>query len=763
MNQETAMASDSGKKAFEQAIGSTTILNALPMGVFCCDRDGLIRYYNERAAELWGFEPELGDPNSLFNPAKRLFDPNGEPLSADKTPMAEALKNGKPVRDRHLLVGRPNGERLLVLVNVDPLFDDEGKLAGAVNCFQDISDLADTQEALKNRTDDLIKAEERTRRSEQHFRDVLDALPAAVYTTDPQGRITYYNQACVELSGRTPALLSDEWCVSWKLYHPDGRPMPHNECPMAITIKEKRAIRGEEAIAERPNGAQVRFAPWPTPLFDADGRLTGAVNMLIDITERHAAEVQSAHLAAIVSSSDDAIVSKTLDGRIRSWNAGATRLFGYTPEEMIGEPIIKIIPLELRSEEDEIIARLRRGERIEHFETERVTKTGERVHVSLTVSPVHDKYGRVIGASKVARDITERKRAEEMQRLLMGELNHRVKNTLATVQSIANQMARSIRSPSEFAAGFAGRIQALACAHGLLTQSAWQGASMLPLVRDQLLVDGEKDDRISFSGPPIQLEPQPALHLALVLHELGTNARKYGALSTPEGSLSIDWEVRSNRGRHLLLWWRESGGPEVIAPQESGFGTTLIEKSLASDGGQATVRYRAQGLECDIVLPLPERATQIFSRPLSPDVPASPASKPSEPPTVLRNARVLLIEDEPLIAMDMADTLAEAGCIVVGTAPTVPEAMRLIANSEFDAALLDANLGGEPVDEVAAALTRKGKPFAFVTGYGRATLPEAFRQAPLVNKPLMRDAAIHAIESLLAQDNDILQLRPKKA
>lgn len=762
MNQDMA-ASDNSKKAFEEAIGSTAILNSLPIGVFCCDRNGVVRYYNSRAAELWGFEPELGDSYHLFNPAKRLFEADGKPLSAVKSPMADALATGKPVRDRHLFIGRPNGERLLVFVNVDPLFDAEGKLAGAVNCFQDISDLARAQEALKNRNEDLIKAEERTLRSERHFRDVLDALPAAVYTTDPKGRITYYNKACVELSGRTPTLLSDEWCVSWKLYRPDGTPLPHNECPMAVTIRERRAIRGEEAIAERPDGGQVRFAPWPTPLFDVDGELTGAVNMLIDITERHNAEVQSAHLAAIVASSDDAIISKTMEGRIRSWNAGATRLFGYTAEEMIGQPILKIIPPELWPEEEDIISKLKRGERIEHFETERVTKSGERVHVSLSVSPVHDKFGRVIGASKVARDITERKRAEEMQRLLMGELNHRVKNTLATVQAIANKMARSSRSPVEFATGFSGRIQSLACAHGLLTKSAWQGAAMLPLIRDQLLIDGEEDERISFSGPSIQLEPQPALHLALVLHELGTNARKYGALSTPQGRLSIDWEVRAGKGRQLLIWWRESGGPQVNSPQERGFGTTLIEKSLASDGGRAEVRYKAQGLECDIILPLPDRVTQIFSRTSLAPPAASSVQKLPETAPALHNARILLIEDEPLIAMDMSDTLEEAGCIVVGTAPTVDEAMRLIANCEFDAALLDANLNGDPVDEIAATLTRKSKPFAFVTGYGRDALPEAFRQAPLVNKPLMRNAAVQAIEGLLAQDNDIVRLRPVQA
>src|SRR3546814_9398265 len=144
-----------------------------------------------------------------------------------------------------------------------------------------------------------------------------------------------------------------------------------------------------------------------------------------------------------------------------------------------------------------------------------------------------------LGASQVGRDIRERKRAEELQQLLIGELNHRIKNTLATVQSIANQMARTHVRPKDFAVSFAGRIGSLAQAHGLLTQSSWQSADIMPLVRDQILLGGDEDDRISCSGPSVALEPQAALHLALVLHELGTNARKYGALSVPGGRLAV--------------------------------------------------------------------------------------------------------------------------------------------------------------------------------------------------------------------------------
>src|ERR1044071_3891907 len=165
--------------------------------------------------------------------------------------------------------------------------------------------------------------------------ELLDALPVAIYTTDAEGRITYYNEAAASLWGCRPELWSDRWCGSWKIFWPDGRPLPHDECPMAVTLKTGEPVRGVEAIAERPDGTRVNFLPYPTPVRDASGRLTGAINLLMDITERHANEVHAARLAAIVATSDDAIVSKTLEGTVTSWNAAATRLFGYAPEEII--------------------------------------------------------------------------------------------------------------------------------------------------------------------------------------------------------------------------------------------------------------------------------------------------------------------------------------------------------------------------------------------------------------------------------------------
>src|SRR5579883_214636 len=263
-------------------------------------------------------------------------------------------------------------------------------------------------------------------RDEQAAREVLDRLPAAIYTTDAAGRVTYYNQAAVELAGRRPDLGKDEWCVTWRLYRPDGTPLPHDQCPMAVALKENRTVRGAEAILERPDGTRVPFLPFPTPLRDAEGRLVGAVNLLIDITDRKEAESARAYLAAIVDSSDDAIVGKDLNGIVRSWNRGAEAIFGYRAEEMIGRPITTIFPPDRLTEEDEILARLRRGERVDHFETVRRRKDGRLIDVSLTISPVRDSTGRITGASKIARDITEKRRAEAALCDLNDNLERRV-------------------------------------------------------------------------------------------------------------------------------------------------------------------------------------------------------------------------------------------------------------------------------------------------------------------------------------------------
>jgi PAS domain S-box-containing protein len=285
---------------------------------------------------------------------------------------------------------------------------------------------------------------------------LLDAIPVAIYITDAEGRITYFNAAAVELSGRTPELGVDQWCVTWKMFTADGTPLPHDQCPMALALKGGKITEGIECLAERPDGTQFWFMSYPNVLRDSDGRITGGINLLVDITARKIAQAEmdrSARLhSSIVDSSDDAIISKSLDGTITSWNKSAERLFGYAAEEAIGKPVTMLMPPDRLEEEPKIIARLKQGERVDHFETIRCRKDGTLLDISLTISPVRDAKGTIVGASKIARDITDRRLAEAELRRVNQDLeqfafsaSHDLQEPLRNVKIYSELLTRRYR------------------------------------------------------------------------------------------------------------------------------------------------------------------------------------------------------------------------------------------------------------------------------------------------------------------------------
>jgi PAS domain S-box-containing protein len=253
-------------------------------------------------------------------------------------------------------------------------------------------------------------------KTDQIFRNFLNILPVAVYTCDKNGYITYYNECAKKIWGRQPEIGKDLWSGSIKTLTVDGNPLPLDECPMALTLKTGKEVSKQEIIIERPDGTRLNIVPYPRPIFDENGKLEGAINMLLDVTRQRGDEEKAARLKMIVQYSNAAIISKTLNGIVTSWNPAAQQIFGYTADEMIGQPIIKLIPHDLYHEEEQILSKLRRGEIIEHMETTRITKDGRLIDIALTVSPVRDESGKIIGVSKIARDITNSKRAERLIR-----------------------------------------------------------------------------------------------------------------------------------------------------------------------------------------------------------------------------------------------------------------------------------------------------------------------------------------------------------
>jgi PAS domain S-box-containing protein len=434
------------------------------------------------------------------------------------------------------------------------------------------------------------------------LRAALGQLPTAIYITDAEGWITYYNEAAAALWGHAPALGASRWCGSKALYRLNGQPLPHGECAMAVALKELRPMHGVEAVAERPDGTRVPVVAYATPLFDDCGTPMGAINMLMDSRNRSHGDLYAQHLVSIVESSDDAIVSKTLDGIITSWNKGAESLFGYRADEAIGKSITILFPPDRLDEEADILARIRRGEHIQHYETVRRHKNGSLIDISLTVSPVKDDAGNVVGASKIARDITERTRLQEQQKLLLSEMRHRIKNSLTTVQAIAMQTLHSITEAERDA--FTGRIQSLARTHELLTEESWHGAALSDVVHRALEAFREEyRERIGIAGDGRPwLDSEKSLLLAMVLHELATNAVKHGALSTDKGRVDITLANHDPASAQVL--WQESDGPEVTEPKHKGFGSRLIERALGGELGHAQMAFDPRGVMCTLVLKL---------------------------------------------------------------------------------------------------------------------------------------------------------------
>ena len=299
-------------------------------------------------------------------------------------------------------------------------------------------------------------------------------------------------------------------------------------------------------------------------------------------------------LAAIVESADDAIVSKDLNGIITSWNKGAERLFGYTAEETLGKPVTMLIPPDRLDEEVQILERIKRGERTEHFETVRQRKDGSLVEISLTASPIRTSEGDIIGASKIARDITERKRSHDRQLFLLRELQHRTQNLFAVIQSVVNRSLVEGYTLDEAKKVLNGRLQALSRAHAMLTDAAWQGASLAEIIKREL---NGFSTHVSLSGCDIALTTPAAQQFALLVHELATNAVKYGALSVANGHVSIEGDVRRTNGDGVFSFlWKESGGPRVSAPRRTGFGSSILLDAARHFGRHVALDYNPQGL-----------------------------------------------------------------------------------------------------------------------------------------------------------------------
>jgi two-component system CheB/CheR fusion protein len=372
-------------------------------------------------------------------------------------------------------------------------------------------------------------------------------------------------------------------------------------------LRTLAVIEREVSILEQSLFFLMRIRPYRT----VDNKVDGVVITFVDITERKQGEAARAHLAAIVESSQDAIIGHDLNDSITSWNSGAKRMFGYGADEIIGTNIGILVPPNRPAEEAGILQRVSRGQHIEHFETERARKDGQTIEVSLSISPVKDRSGRTIAASTIARDFTQRKHIEDQRNLLLAELDHRVKNTLMIISSLVAQTIKTTDSPEAFGKIIEGRIQALSRVHNLLNLHDQTHAELRAVVAGEIAAFGTgKEGRVVINDEVrVCLTAKATQTLAMAFHELCTNAVKYGALSTSGGAVQIGWQVtNSTQPTRLKIEWSESGGPPVVPPTRRGFGSQLIER-IVNYELQANVQrdFLAEGVQCTIEFPLTEK------------------------------------------------------------------------------------------------------------------------------------------------------------
>lgn len=458
---------------------------------------------------------------------------------------------------------------------------------------------------------------------------------------------------------------------------------------------------------------------------------------------KHQSETREQRL--IDAAEDFAIYELDQDGRILTWNRGAERLKGWTAEEIIGREYHVLHTPEQRAygfpgRELKIAAETGRYEE----EAARMRKDGSVFTAHVILFPIRDEGGETTGFVKITRDITEKKANEEAQALLAREVDHRAKNAMAVAQALVSMTKAS--SVDGFAQAVRGRLAALSRAHSLLSQHGWRGGPLEEVIKDEL-ASFARSDRVHVSGPPLHLNPHAIHPLSLMFHELATNAVRHGALAK-DGTVSVTWSLSGNS---ISIEWREAGGSKASPPAVGGFGTKLIQQVSARQlGAHVAFDWRAEGLVARVDLP----KALLTDMPLSQTHAREPVIPAAADPVASNDRdadapRILLVEDEELIAIELQRELRQRGWSIIGHASTLSEAEDLLSTKSVDAAVLDVNLRGTAVYPFAETLTRRQIPFVFCTGYGVADPKGGFPNVPILQKPCTPAAVSGALAGLL--------------
>jgi PAS domain S-box-containing protein len=596
------------------------------------------------------------------------------------------------------------------------------------------------------------RVQERTADLEQReaeLRLIADAVPALVSYVDGEERYRFVNKAYEDWFGRGRDAVQGRTV----------REVVGDEAYQVAVDHVAKALAGEHVVYQavlpyRDGGARHVDAQY-IPHLGPDGRTRGFYAFVVDVTERErsaaALRESEARYRALAEAIAAVIWITPPDGLVSDmprWRA----LTGQTVEEVRGWGWLEALHPDHRARTAELWRRCVESGTVYDTEYRLRSRDGDYGWYNARGVAVRDEDGAIREWVGVCIDISQRKLAEERQTLLMAELDHRVRNILASIQSMVSLTRRSATTIKEYAEALHGRIAAMARTHDLLTRARWSGAGLEQIVRDELQPYDPDGHVVTLNGAlDCILRPRQALNFALVLHELVTNAAKYGALSAPDGRITVSWNVeRRGAERYLCILWQESGGPAVSRPGRRGFGSTLIENALrAEPDSDVRLDFDPAGVRCAITLRLEE--VPAGRRMAAAALPRVGRAGAPLPPDALRGARILVVEDETLVAVELRLALSDAGAEVLGPAASIGEAKRLLAAHRPTAAVLDVNLGDDRIDPLADLLMAEGVPMVFVTGYGPQTaLPERLRHLRVLQKPLDPATLISTVFELVA-------------
>lgn len=566
-------------------------------------------------------------------------------------------------------------------------------------------------------------AEQEVAEREDRFRAMADNIAQLAWMADESGWIFWYNRRWFDFTGTTLDAM-EGW--GWQsVHHPEH---------LERVLKRFRGcveagVEWEDTFPLRgADGAYRWFLSRARPIRNANGKIRLWFGTNTDITEQLETE-RKLHesretLQAIIDNAPAAVYAKDFDGRYVLSNTRHAEVLGSVPEKVIGMTDADFATSAAGAAEYQANDR-RVWESGRSIEVEELVPApdGDRVFLTLKF-PLRASDGSIYAVCGVSPEITQRKRDERHLQTVMGELNHRVKNTLAVIQSITTQTAKHATTVDGFTANLVERLRSMGDAHALLTKSDWYGAELRSILEAELLPRIGEPGQLALEGPSITLRPKTALALHMVIHELATNASKYGALATTDGRLRIRWrfDTSDTPDDTARIEWVERGVPNIDREKHEGFGLRMIHEVLEYElGGSIERRFEAKGFECSIRLPLRRIAAAGV---LSGEANANSAGG------------VLIVEDSLPLATQLVDRVRDAGYPVVGPVATVDAALRLLENSTCTAALLDVDLDGDRVFPVARRVEELGAPYAFVTGYDTSDLPPEFRDVTFFSKPM---------------------------